>query len=406
MVIANYFAGKSRQLLMGLGLMLTALPALSEPPAQLQLCTACHGLSNLEYSAGYNQAHWKTLMSYMVDLNESQADELSAYLAKQYPENQRRASVQVPGERQLSYRYWQVPTLGQRARDPVQGKDGVIWWVGQWGNILGRLDPKTGAMKEYVLPPGTFPHSVTLDKNLTPWFLGNKNGTVGYLEPESGTFKVFRMPDANARDPHTGEFDPQGIFWFTLQHSNMIGRLDPATGDIKLATLPTQGSRPYGIKIDSSGTPWVSCNGSNCLIKVDTESMHLEEIKLPGDKSHSRRLAITPDDMVFYVNSGMGKLGRYHPKTGTITEWDNPSGEDSHPYAIEYADGAIWFNESSKRPETLVRFDLATETMQSWQIPSKEGVYSGLIRHMRMGNQGLIIHQTATNQLAEITWSQ
>ncbi|WP_324738065.1 hypothetical protein VOI46_13540 [Pseudoalteromonas sp. CuT4-3] len=60
----------------------------------------------------------------------------------------------------------------------------------------------------------------------------------------------------------------------------------------------------------------------------------------------------------------------------------------------------------AKRPETLVRFDLKTQTMQSWQIPSKEGVYSGLIRHMRMGNNGLIIHQTATNQLAEITWSK
>ncbi|GAC13498.1 hypothetical protein GLIP_0853 [Aliiglaciecola lipolytica E3] len=54
----------------------------------------------------------------------------------------------------------------------------------------------------------------------------------------------------------------------------------------------------------------------------------------------------------------------------------------------------------------MVRFDLATETMQSWQIPSKEGIYSGLIRHMRMGNKGLIIHQTATNQIAEITWSK
>ncbi|WP_249314913.1 hypothetical protein [Pseudoalteromonas sp. S1727] len=65
-----------------------------------------------------------------------------------------------------------------------------------------------------------------------------------------------------------------------------------------------------------------------------------------------------------------------------------------------------WFNESVKRPETLVRFDLAKETMQSWKIPSKEGVYSGLIRHMRIGNNGLIIHQTATNQLAEVTWAK
>ncbi|MEI8641431.1 hypothetical protein P4S68_11450 [Pseudoalteromonas sp. Hal099] len=88
------------------------------------------------------------------------------------------------------------------------------------------------------------------------------------------------MPDKNARDPHTGVFDDAGIFWFTLQHSNMIGRLNPKSGDIKLATLPTKGSRPYGIKLDSSGTPWVSCNGSNCLVKVDKNTMELGEIKL------------------------------------------------------------------------------------------------------------------------------
>ncbi|MDC9521921.1 hypothetical protein PSH55_12455 [Pseudoalteromonas sp. Angola-31] len=76
------------------------------------------------------------------------------------------------------------------------------------------------------------------------------------------------MPDKNARDPHTGVFDDAGIFWFTLQHSNMIGRLNPKSGDIKLATLPTKGSRPYGIKLDSNGTPWVSCNGVTVWLKL------------------------------------------------------------------------------------------------------------------------------------------
>ena len=393
-----------------LALMLVNTSSSAQPvdPAKKteQLCSACHSLNNIKRSSGYSQQHWQSLIGYMVNLDSTPQlkASLSEYLAAQYPPNESRASTTLEGELQLNIRYWQVPTLGQRARDPVQGKDGIIWWVGQWGNILGRLDPKTGEMKEYTLPEGTFPHSVSLDATLTPWFLGNKNGTVGYLDSSTETFKVFKMPDENARDPHTGVFDQQGLFWFTLQHSNMIGKLNPQNGDIQLVTLPTPRSRPYGIKLDSTGTPWVSCNGSNCLIKVNKDTMALEEITLPGKQTHSRRLAITPDDKVFYVNSGLGKLGRYDPKTGEITEWDNPSGNDAHPYAIEYADGAIWFNESAKRPETLIRFDLETEQMQSWQIPSKEGVYSGLIRHMRMGNNGLIIHQTATNQLAEITW--
>ncbi|MGO2013120.1 MAG: Vgb family protein [Pseudoalteromonas sp.] len=392
------------------GAFVAPVSAESKKPNQLveQLCSSCHSLKNIEHSSGYSKEHWKMLISYMVDTGKDSnlAEQLSGYLADNYPVNTKRESKVVDGDIKLHFKYWQVPTLGQRARDPVQGKNGIIWWVGQWGNILGRLNPKTGEMKEYTLPSGTFAHSVSLDKNQTPWFLGNKNGTVGYLDLATEQFKVYKMPDKKARDPHTGVFDGAGTFWFTLQHSNMIGKLNPNNGDIQLATLPTKGSRPYGIKLDSNGTPWVSCNGSNCLIKVDKNSMELTEIKLPGANTHTRRLAITPDDMIFYVNSGMGKLGRFNPKTANITEWDNPSGEDSHPYAIEYADNAIWFNESAKRPETLVRFDLASETMQSWQIPSKEGVHSGLIRHMRMGNNGLIIHQTATNQLAEITWSK
>ena len=58
-----------------------------------------------------------------------------------------------------------MPTLGQRARDPVAfvdfpfvvalfgGEHGTIWWAGQWGNLIaGRIDPTTGEMKEYPLP--------------------------------------------------------------------------------------------------------------------------------------------------------------------------------------------------------------------------------------------------------------
>ncbi|MEI8664780.1 cytochrome C [Pseudoalteromonas sp. B28] len=253
-----------------------------EGPVVEQLCASCHSLTNLERSAGYSQQDWQTLISYMVDAGADTAlnKDISAYLAEHYPVNTKRESKVVAGDLKLSFKYWQVPTLGQRARDPVQGKNGIIWWVGQWGNILGRLDPQTGDMKEYTLPSGTYAHSVSLDKNQTPWFLGNKNGTVGYLDLKTEKFKVYKMPNKNARDPHTGVFDEAGIFWFTLQHSNMIGKLDPTTGDIQLATLPTKGSRPYGIKLDSKGTPWVSCNGSNCLVKVDKNTMELSEIKL------------------------------------------------------------------------------------------------------------------------------
>ena len=112
-----------------------------------------------------------------------------------------------------------------------------------------------------------------------------------------------------------------------------------------------------------------------------------------------RRLDIAPDGLIWYVNSSQGRLGRYNPGTGEIKEWPSPSGPKSHPYALAIIDGIIWYNESRRRPDTLVRFDPETESFQSWPIPSG-GVYAGIIRHMRpMRDGSLLIHQSSTNRI-------
>ncbi|MDX1556483.1 MAG: hypothetical protein R3212_10690, partial [Xanthomonadales bacterium] len=150
--------------------------------------------------------------------------------------------------------------------------------------------------------------------------------------------------------------------------------------------------------------PWVACNGSNCLVKVDPKTMALTEVKLPIPGTTVRRLGIAPDGMIWYVNSSQGRLGRYDPKSGEINEWPSPSGPKSHPYALAVVDGVVWYNESGMRPDALVRFDPETERFQSWPIPSGE-VYAGIIRHMRQTRDGnLVIHQSSTNriQLVEI----
>jgi len=146
----------------------------------------------------------------------------------------------------------------------------------------------------------------------------------------------------------------------------------------------------------------VACNGRNCLVKVDHETMDMTEIKLPHEDTTVRRLDIAEDDMIWYVNSGRGRLGRYNPENGEIKEWPSPSGPRSHPYAIEVLDGIVWYNESGMRPDPLVRFDPDTEKFQSWAIPSGD-FYAGILRHMRPTKDGdLLIHQSATNRIIRV----
>lgn len=370
------------------------------------VCSSCHGTNLIERSSGYTRDDWQFLASTMVDLshNPEARKQILDYLAAYFPPSDNRAATAVDGPLAIHFEQWQVPTLGQRSRDPVEDPDGNIWWVGQGLDILGRLNPSSGEMEEFRLPSGAKPHSVNIGPNGMAWYTGNRNATIGRFNPATEAITEFPMPDDNARDPHTAEFDARGMLWFSLQGSNMIGRLNPETGEVDLVPSPRANSRPYGVKIAADGTIWVACNGANCLLRVNPETMEVTEIALPEEGTTVRRLDIDSDGIIWWVNSGLGRLGRYNPETGAITEWPSPSGPRSHPYAIAVFDDAVWYNESGVRPDMLVRFDPQAETFQSWPIPSGP-VYAGILRHMRttLDGQALLIHQSGTNHIARVT---
>jgi virginiamycin B lyase len=372
------------------------------------MCTACHQTREIVRSSGYTKAGWSELTGTMINLSAAPEDQesITQYLATHFPPNTKRAPKLVPGAAKIAFREWQTPTLGQRSRDPAQAADGTIWWAGQWANLIGRINPATGEMKEYAMPANAMPHTVLLDAKGNVWYTGNKNATIGYLDPKTEKITEFKMPDPAAKDPHSAIFDAKGILWFTMQLSNRVGRLDPATGDIKIVEAPSPKSRPYGIKIAPDGTPWFVCNGRPCIVRVDPATMQLTEVKVPGEKATVRRLDFDREGNLWYVNSGEGRLGRYNLKTGEIKEWASPSGPRSHPYAIAVIDGIVWYNESGQRPDALVRFDPKTETFQSWPIPSG-GVHAGIIRHMRATRDGnLLMHQSSTNRIILVDLKQ
>jgi virginiamycin B lyase len=78
---------------------------------------------------------------------------------------------------------------------------------------------------------------------------------------------------------------------------------------------------------------------------------------------------LTADDVVWYADFSRGYLGRLDLTTGEHKEWLSPSGSQSQPYGMIVAKGAIWYNESFAKPNTMVRFDPQTEKFQSWAIP-------------------------------------
>ena len=353
-------------------------------------CTQCHGLNMITGAAGFNREGWAALIPTMVALPADQLEAMSRYLATNYPEKPGRRPSLVSGDKTIRIKEWIVPTLGQRSRDPIEAPDGSIWWTGMWASLAGRLDPKTGEMKEYPLPPTAKPHTIVADKDGTIWYTGNSNATIGKLDPKTG--KTTEYP-TKARDPHYAVVHSNGRVYFTAQNARMIGRLSPETGEV--TEVPTE-ANPYGIQMAPDGTLWIAYNGTNKIGAVNPETMSIRYYELPDATSRVRRLGLTSDGMVWYGNSTRGRIGRLNPTTGEIKEWLSPSGPTSSPYAFAVVNDIIWYNESAMRPDTLVRFDPKTERFQSWPIPS--GV--GIVRNFGVTRNGdLIIHQTSSNRI-------
>ena len=246
------------------------LPEGAGKPMVEGVCAACHGVNLVQNSSGYTREGWEELILTMIDLSGSpELETITEYLATHFPENTKRAPTLMPGEVSIKFQEWKAPTLGQRTRDPVQAPDGSIWWSGQWSDLVGRVDPETGEIREFPLPPGSKPHTVTADRDGNIWYTGNGNGTMGRLDPRTGEVTVYPMPDPDARDPHSAIVDQDGTVWFTLQHSNMVGRLIPATGEVELVTMPTAESRPYGIKLCAEGVPgWRATAATGCTASI------------------------------------------------------------------------------------------------------------------------------------------
>jgi len=279
----------------------------------------------------------------------------------------------------LELREWEVPWPNTRPRDPYVAPDGKVWFVGQQGHYIASFDPTNEQFRKFDLEPGTGPHNLIVDQDGMVWYAGNRAAHIGKVDPRTGAITKYPMPDPAARDPHTLVFAPDGNIWFTLQGANMIGHLVTSTGEVHLLSVPTPRARPYGIKVDASGRPWIVLLGTNKLATVDPRTMELTEIVIPRESARPRRLEIVGGKL-WIADYGAGYLVSYDPQNRTFEEWRMPAGPDSEPYGTAAdSSGVVWLVEGGVNPNMFVGFDTRTKRFVR---ATALGEGRGTVRHM------------------------
>jgi len=124
----------------------------------------------------------------------------------------------------------------------------------------------------------------------------------------------------------------------------------------------------------------------------------ITEYALQNAEARPRRIAVAPDDTIYYTDYARGYLGHFDPATRKFEEWPSPGGSGSNPYGIAITrDAVVWYSESGVHPNTLVRFAPKAKTFSSTPIPSGGGV----VRNMAATKDGrLYLACSGVNKVA------
>ncbi|HEX9444386.1 MAG TPA: hypothetical protein VGA73_09710 [Candidatus Binatia bacterium] len=276
-------------------------------------CVQCHDLGTVT-RGGYDQTGWRNNVHMMVNVGSGlppgEIEMLVGYLAKNFPERPKPKAVLIPGSAKVAIREWVVPTPGSRPHDPRATADGAIWYTGQFANVLGRLDPKTGALKLVTAPtPKSRPYGMVVSSKGVPFFVEFGSNKIARIDPDTMAIREYALPSAESR-PRRVAITSDDVLWYSDYARGYLGRFDPATGKhTEWASPGGPKSQPYGIAVVKD-VVWYSEAGvqPNTLVRFDPGTEKFQTWAIPSGGGVVRNVDVTRDGNLALALSGVNRV--------------------------------------------------------------------------------------------------
>ena len=197
----------------------------------------------------------------------------------------------------------------------------------------------------------------------------------------------YDLPKPNSF-PFSGAPDKDGKIWIPeFGRANRIARLDPNSGEIQEFQVPFQGSAGVHSAIPApDGTVWLAEQGSNRVGKWDPRTQTITEFQatyepgkegtLIGGSKHTSRV-----DSKGNVWSSGYPLTRLDPKTGKFTYY--PEMKSTYSVAVD-RDDTVWFA-ANVPANTIGKVNAKTGKLTTYVVPTK-----GYLRRIELDSQGIV----------------
>ena len=299
----------------------------------------------------------------------------------------------------IVYVTYELPGPNRMPFSAFPDKDGFAW-IPYFGpaNQIGRLDPKTGEVREFRVPfTGTAGiHSAVPAADGSVWLAEQGSNRLGRLDPKTQVIAEYQdeNPTARAGSKHTVRIDAQGNVWST---GSPFTKFDPKTMKYThFSEVPSS----YGVALGKDGTPWFAeFSPGGKIGKVDPETGKVTKYTVPTPKAWPRRIQVAEDGMIWFTEFGespaeltkTGKIARFDPKTETFKEYPLP-GESPSPYAFDMdKNGRLWY--SNMHEDTVGCLDPKTGNVVEYPMPFSENT----MREFYVDSQGRVWFGTPAN---------
>lgn len=266
----------------------------------------------------------------------------------------------------------------------------------KWNYTLKTLPRPTGrathvVYTEYDVPRDmTQPHDVIVDKAGIVWFTQFGEMNLGRMDPKTGKIKEYAIPVLRPEQP-TGildlETDEAGDLWISLQNQGGIAKFHKDSGKFDIIKVPkvlmteeTQQSMVGAQHWEVDGKIWMNDTSVPGLYRYDTKTKKWEDWAPYKDMKGNHSVYgvyADPENNVFFCDFGGENIGKIEAKTGKLTLFPTPTAK-SRPRRGRFDDqGRLWFAEW--RGDKLAMFDTKTEKFTEWPLAPYTAPYDSVL---------------------------
>jgi streptogramin lyase/mono/diheme cytochrome c family protein len=249
---------------------------------------------------------------------------------------------------------------------------GNIWYTPHRSPYIGKLDPRTGAVKEYRVPdtPGALPgtHRVWVDKDDVVWLSENWSHNLTRFDPKTEQFKQFPIAaDSPVNSPGFSNFhmDAQGYVYETINEG--VVKIDSKNGKIVQHFPFKRLSSTYDNILSADGRYWSGGQtGTGIIGLLDTKTGDMWEMDTRTPVSSAARGGFDLEGNAWFGGRG-GMLIKLDPRTRHITEYYPPIPYVTFYEAMPDKNGEIWAG--ALHGGRFLRFNPRTERWIEYLMP-------------------------------------